>query len=1088
VSDQPPSEQSIFLAAIDQVSAAARAAYLDQACAGNPRFRAEVEALLAAHDRLGSLAPAVDPGAASKLESSEVPGTLLGPYKLLQQIGEGGMGTVWMAEQTHPVKRKVAVKVIKPGMDSGQIIARFEAERQALALMDHPNIARVLDAGTIKCEPGAPSPTLPQVPGVGRPYFVMELVKGMPLTTYCDEYHLTPRQRLELFVPVCQALQHAHTKGIIHRDLKPSNVLIALYDGQPVPKVIDFGVAKATGRRLTERTLFTEFGAVVGTLEYMSPEQAELNQLDIDTRSDIYSLGVLLYELLTGTTPLQRKRVKEAAFLEVLRLIREEEPPRPSTRLSTTEELPRIAANRGLEPKQLSGLVRGELDWIVMKALDKDRSRRYETANDLARDITRYLHDEPVHACPASAGYRLRKLVRRHQGSVLAAAVVLLALLGGIVGTTLGLVEAQRQRDTADQARLDEIGARQSAEAQRDRAVKAESEARANELKARAEQAKAKEQEARARNSELKAKAEEDRAKEQEARAKISELKALQKEAQARASEAQALAVLAFFQDNVLAAARPKDQAGGLGFGATIRAAVDAAEPLIARAFREQPLVEASVRGAMGLTYLYLGQAKRSVRQHERALELLQAQLGRAHPNTLRSMSNLAVAYQAAGRLQEALPLHEKALKLFQVCVGPEHPDTMRAMNNLAAAYKAAGRLREALSLYEQALKLFQTHLGPEHPDTLHGMNNLAHTYLAVGRLAEALPLYEQTLKLRQTKLGPEHQDTLTSMSNLAHAYNAAGRLPEALGLYEQTLTLRQLHLGANHPHTLTSMNNLAYTYKAAGRLPEALPLYEQALTLRQLHLGADHPDTLSSMNNLAAAYQAAGRLPEALPLYEQALTLRQLHLGADHPDTVISMANLARGYEAAGRLQEALPWYEQTLKLRQAQLGARHPDTLRSMNNLALAYMSVGRLNDAEPLWRELAALWKEQTGPDSLSHGRVLANLGLTRLRQHKYGDAEPALRDALAIHAKQQPTDWTTFHLMSLLGASLVGQRKYAQAEALLLQSYQDLKQRAATISPQSQAALTETLGRMVQLYAAWGKKHLAAHWHKQLRASR
>jgi serine/threonine protein kinase len=348
-------------------------------------------------------------------------GAMIGPYKLLQQIGEGGMGAVWLAEQSQPVSRKVALKIIKPGTDRRQVLARFEAERQALALMEHPNIAKVLDGGT--------TPD-------GRPYFVMELVKGEPITKYCDEHRLTPRQRLELFVPVCQAIQHAHQKGIIHRDIKPSNVLIAPYDGTPVVKVIDFGVAKATGQRLTERTLFTEFGAVVGTLEYMSPEQAELNNNDIDTRSDIYSLGVLLYELLTGTTPLNRKSLKQAALVEMLRKIREEEPPKPSTRLSSTEELPNIAANRGLEPKKLSGLVRGELDWIVMKALEKDRNRRYETASGFAMDVQRYLADEPVLACPPSAGYRLRKFIRRNKGGLAVAGIILffMLLLGGGIG------------------------------------------------------------------------------------------------------------------------------------------------------------------------------------------------------------------------------------------------------------------------------------------------------------------------------------------------------------------------------------------------------------------------------------------------------------------------------------------------------------------------------------------------------------------------------------------------------------------------------------------------------------------------------
>jgi serine/threonine protein kinase len=316
-------ERAIFEAALDRKDPAQRQAYLNEACGADQALRGHLEGLLKAHEMLGSFLapPPPTPGATVDEPITERPGTVLGPYKLLQEIGEGGMGTVFMAEQTQPIQRKVALKIIKPGMDSRQVIARFEAERQALALMDHPNIARVLDAGTTDS---------------GRPYFVMELVKGVPITRYCDEHHLTPRERLELFVPVCQAVQHAHQKGIIHRDLKPSNVMVCLYDGKPVPKVIDFGVAKATGPKLTERTMFTELGQVVGTLEYMSPEQAELNQLDVDTRSDIYALGVLLYELLTGTTPLTRKQMKEKAIFELLRMIREEEPPKPSTRLSTT--------------------------------------------------------------------------------------------------------------------------------------------------------------------------------------------------------------------------------------------------------------------------------------------------------------------------------------------------------------------------------------------------------------------------------------------------------------------------------------------------------------------------------------------------------------------------------------------------------------------------------------------------------------------------------------------------------------------------------------------------------------------------------
>lgn len=437
-------EREIFIEALQKSSAAEQDRFLSEACGGDALLKRRVEELLREAKKLGGF---LEPQA--ELDDSQFASTIvapqterlgdkIGPYKLLQVIGEGGMGVVYMAEQHDPVSRRVALKIIKPGMDTRQVIVRFEAERQALAMMDHPSIAKVLDAGATAS---------------GRPYFVMELVKGLPITEYCDKQHLTPHQRLELFLPVCQAVQHAHQKGIIHRDLKPSNVLVALYDGRPVPKVIDFGVAKATNQRLTEKTMFTEFGQVVGTLEYMSPEQAELSQLDIDTRSDIYSLGVMLYELLTGTTPFEKKRLQSAAFMEILRMIREEEPPRPSTRLSTTDQLPSIAANRGMLPQKLSGLLRGELDWLVMKTLEKDRSRRYETANGLANDIERYLHNEPVLACPPSATYRLRKFLQRNRRLTMAAALILLAVMAGIAGTTAGLMQAAWERSAKNEAR-----------------------------------------------------------------------------------------------------------------------------------------------------------------------------------------------------------------------------------------------------------------------------------------------------------------------------------------------------------------------------------------------------------------------------------------------------------------------------------------------------------------------------------------------------------------------------------------------------------------------------------------------------------
>jgi serine/threonine protein kinase/tetratricopeptide (TPR) repeat protein len=467
-------EQTIFNAA-RQMEPSLRAAYLSEVCDVDDALRQRVKALLRVHDDeqsfMASPAAGLDGQVSLDPPALLTPaGTIIGRYKILEPIGEGGYGVVFMAEQTTPVQRKVALKIIKAGMDTRQVIARFEAERQALALMDHPNIAKVFDAG---------------MTDTGQLYFVMELVKGIAITKYCDEHRLEPRQRLELFMQVCQAVQHAHQKGIIHRDIKPNNVLVAQYDGKPVPKVIDFGVAKATGQQLTERTMFTGFGDVIGTLEYMSPEQAEVNQLDVDTRSDIYSLGVLLYELLTGTTPLEHKRVLKAGLLEMLRVVREEEPPKPSMRLTATVELPSIAACRGLEPRSLSGIVKGELDWIVMRALEKDRSRRYETANGMAMDIQRYLNDDTVHACPPSASYRFRKFARRNKGILTASAAVIAALLIGTIASTWQAVRATRyaRAETAALAlaRANERAANENAakaEAARQRAEKSFREAR----------------------------------------------------------------------------------------------------------------------------------------------------------------------------------------------------------------------------------------------------------------------------------------------------------------------------------------------------------------------------------------------------------------------------------------------------------------------------------------------------------------------------------------------------------------------------------------------------------------------------------
>jgi tetratricopeptide (TPR) repeat protein/tRNA A-37 threonylcarbamoyl transferase component Bud32 len=451
-------EEALFAAALEKPTLAERLAFLEEACGGDVAMRQRVDRLLAAHEqavgildlsghamRARQLQLAADEQAAGILDhgpegaplqttpgmaSPPINGVFAGRFKLRQKLGEGGMGEVWVADQTEPVQRRVALKVVRPGLDSTRMLARFDQERQALALMEHPNIAKVLDAGVAE----------------GRPYFVMELIKGVPITQYCDEAKLSPKERLALFVPVCQAVQHAHQKGVIHRDIKPSNILVALYDGKPVPKVIDFGIAKATGPKLTEQSIYTEIGSLIGTVEYMSPEQAELNNLDIDTRSDVYALGVVLYELLTGGVPFSRKELQQAAFTEMLRIIKEVEPPRPSTKLSGSGTLPSIAQARHTDPQKLITLMRGELDWIVLKCLEKDRGRRYQTANGLARDVERYLADEIVEARPPSAGYRVWKLLRRNKSKVAVTVALALSLLVGAAAVVTVQTRAQRER------------------------------------------------------------------------------------------------------------------------------------------------------------------------------------------------------------------------------------------------------------------------------------------------------------------------------------------------------------------------------------------------------------------------------------------------------------------------------------------------------------------------------------------------------------------------------------------------------------------------------------------------------------------
>ena len=1064
--------RSLFFSALERGTGEWRA-YLEEVCGGDTELRNRVDQLLKAHEAQGSIhvgAGEIPDPAGAQTRAAEHPGTRIGPYKLVEVIGEGGMGVVYLAQQTEPVKRVVALKVIKAGMDSKQVLARFEAERQALALMDHPNIARVLEAGVIGVPASAGGFEDRLKPGLqqeGRPYFVMELVKGVPITKFCDERKLTPRERLELFVPVCYAIQHAHQKGIIHRDIKPNNVLVALYDGRPVPKVIDFGVAKAAGQPLTERTLVTSLGAVVGTPEYMSPEQAELNQLDIDTRSDVYSLGVLLYELLTGTTPLSRQRSREAPLLELLRVIREEDPPRPSARLSTLGPAAvTVSADRACEPRKLSALMRGELDWIVMKALEKDRSRRYETANSLAVDVQCYLAGEAVEAVPPSARYRMRKYLRRNMGPALAAAVVLLTLVGGIVGTSWGLIRAQRARD-AETVR---------AEGEREARVAAENAERAS-----------------------------------------------------RESEADTKAFSDFLVNNVLGVPRPAGNRGGLGIHITVREALEVAEAKIDTTFRDRPRAEAVARHALGVTFRLIGEPRRAEPHLRRAAALREKELGLDHEDTLKSLNSLGVLLITLGKPGEATPLLEVSLRFHQSKLGSDHPDTISAMANLGVSYEAGGEIDRALPLYEEAFQRATASLGPTHSATLNSMRVLAQRHGAAGKFDLALPLAQECLKLCRATLGPDSADTLTVMYALASCYYRAGKFDLALPLAEEALKRQTLMLGPDHVETSSSMLLFARCLRAKGRFDQAAPLYEKVIELRTAKLGSDHQGTLLAISSLARAYEEYQKYDLAMPLAEQAFKLHSARHGPEHTETITSMTTLASCYRGTKNPGRAQPLFRRALELQRKKRGDEHPVTLLAMNDLAQAYREDGKLDLALPLLQQAAVgiekrEFKDQTAPlivaniaivleqlqqfeqaekwrrkmvtmaikrdgkESVFCNTQQGRLGYNLLKQKKFVEAEPVLRECLSFRDKTWPDSWMRSSSQLMLGVALLGQKKSTEAEPLLRAGYDGLEKHEAQIPEAAKdILLRDTLEQLVQLYEAQGMMDHAEEWRKKVKRS-
>jgi tetratricopeptide (TPR) repeat protein/serine/threonine protein kinase len=1077
--------KNLFVAALDLPDLAARQAFLDRECAGESELRQRLEVLLQAHDApasalnrpLAEIAPEVhDPALTTNQSISEVSGTVIGPYKLIEPIGEGGMGTVWMAQQTEPVKRLVALKLIKAGMDSRQVIARFEAERQALALMDHPNIAKVLDAGTVGWKPDALArekpDSLADASGFqGKPYFVMELVKGVPITRYCDEHHLTPRQRLELFVPVCQAIQHAHQKGIIHRDLKPSNVLVALYDDKPVPKIIDFGVAKATGQQLTEQTLNTGFGAVVGTLEYMSPEQAGFNQLDIDTRSDIYSLGVLLYELLAGSPPFTRRDLEQAGLLEMLRVIREQEPSKPSTKLSSSDALPSLSANRGTEPAKLARLVRGELDWIVMKALEKDRSRRYETASGFAQDLQRYLADEPVQACPPSAGYRLRKFVRRNKTQVAFAAVVLLflVLLGGGVGYTISERASRQARVAAEVEQILDETNRLMKDAKWPEALAAGKRAEAALASGDTDDATQDRVRQILRELDLVLRLE-------DARLRSFEIQQGKRGwAGANQRFAQLFAEFGLDIDNLTGAEAPErlrrhpavtvELAAGLTEWARIRWQLDekqhdlrnlvllnVADQLDPDSWRtrlrahwkldgpvdKSALVElaaaAPIKDLPTSTLVMLGNLlETKVSPAEGAKLLRKAQV--LHPG------DFGINYALAGCCSRSRPpRHDEAVEYLRAALAVR-PTNIAAWNNLGAALADNRKFEEASGYYRKAIEL-----DPRYA--------LAHSNLGVSldrqkKLDDAIACYRKAIEL-DPKFALGH-------SNLGDALRRQKKLDEAIACLRKAIELDQklawahTNLGAAlaeqnqldeaivchrkaielDSHNALAYVNLGVVLEEQKKLDEAIACYRRAIELDPTDAKAHIP--------LGSALGRQKKLDEAVPCFRKAIEL--------DPTFAIAHTNLGITLRDQKKLDEAIVCFRKAIELDPTSVSAHNglggalrdqkkldeaivcfrkaieldPTSVSAHNGLGGALRDQKKLDEAIVCFRKAIKL-----DPNSaLLH----SNLGLAVWDQNKRDEAIACFRKAIDLDSKHAGAheNWFSLGVLHVTGGDLGSYRK-------------------------------------------------------------
>ena len=813
----------------------------------------------------------------------EKPGGRLGRYKLLSVLGEGGMGIVYLAQQHQPIKRQVAVKIIKPGMDSARVIARFEAERQALALLDHPNIAHVYDAGTTEA---------------GRPYFVMEYVEGLPITEYCDWHKLSIEDRLNLLRQVCLAVYHAHQKGIIHRDLKPSNILVSTQDDEVVSKIIDFGVAKAIAQPLTERTLVTEQGQLFGTPEYMSPEQAVGAGEDIDTRSDVYSLGVLLYVLLTGVLPLDSKTLREGGIDNIRQVIRKTDPKTPSTRLTNLgEDAKKIVQSRQTDIATLTKKLHRELEWIPLKAMRKERSERYRSASELADDIQNYLNGEPLIAGPTGTGYRVKKFVRRNRvlvGGITAVLVVL--VVGVVVSTVFAVGQARALADNqliSDFLENDVLGSADEANVDETTVIYT-LDAASKSLTA----GKFKEKPLI------------------EARIFLTLGKTYTRLGEYKKGEQHILRATEIYRQHY-GEAHP-DTLGAMGSIAWLYHKQGRSHEMVQIYTRILQLgqgilsvkQQVGTMNMLGAAYLGLSEYKQAELLYDEILQIVQSELEGQHPQLHHIKHNLAVSYLCQGRYDEAEQLLKEIIGTNEDSdhFAGANPSFMRS---LAVTYKGQGRYNEAERLLDEALETIRLQLGDKHPETLSYVLYLAELHIEQERYDEAWNLFNEALPIARQKLRPEQGLMFSFVNAYAVLHTKRGQYDQAEKIFDEVLKGWQREKGADHPQTLGTLNDFGVLRREQKNYAEAESLLRQALDGRKRKFGEDHPDTLASKNNLAVLYKEQARYEEAEPLLRKAIEGRRLKLGDKHPHTIESLNNLIELYEAWNKPEKAEQWRE---------------------------------------------------------------------------------------------------------------------------------------------------------------------------------